>query len=183
MAPRRRPRTLLIPPRQHCWVESDAYDRSAFATLRGDAPSLAAVLEAGGMLVPHFDALLEDIFCLLFKLEPRLRPPAEVAPAAALNRTLLDAFRDHPLLEHLRVRTQLEEIQAGLGTLLVGRACSPCCETSASSAAATSLTCGTSHARRTSSAAGRRRRATWTVSRAKARRPPGRGRMPPMLPG
>jgi uncharacterized protein with von Willebrand factor type A (vWA) domain len=126
MAPRRRspavapPRTVLIPPRQHCWVESDAYDRSAFAALVADAPTLAEVRAAGGTLVPHFDALLEDVFCLLFKLEPRFRPDAEVARAAAFNHTLLDAFRDHPLLEHLREQTQLDETQAGLGTLLVG---------------------------------------------------------------
>ena len=113
-------RSVLIPPRQHCWVESDAYDRSAFATLCADSPSLAGVLEAGGALVPHFDALLEDVFCLLFKLAPRLRPAAEVATAAALNRVLLEDFHGHPLLEHLRTQTQLDETQAGLGTLLIG---------------------------------------------------------------
>ena len=78
------PRTVLIPPREHCWVESDAYDRSAFAALVADAPSLAAVVDAGGRLVPHFDALLEDVFCLLFKLEPRWRDADQVARASAL---------------------------------------------------------------------------------------------------
>src|SRR5207249_9580215 len=115
-----RPRTVFIPPDEHCWIESDAYDRSAFAALIADAPSLARVAEDGGTLVPHFRALLEDVFCLLFKLEPRLRPAEAVAPAAALNRTLLEAFHGHPLLEHLRERTQLDETQAGLGTLLIG---------------------------------------------------------------
>src|SRR5438477_2653353 len=111
-------RTVLIPPREHCWVESDAYDRSAFAALAADSPSLTALVEAGGTLVPHFAPLLEDVFCLLFKLEPRFRTAAEVGPSAALNRTLLEAFRDHPLLDHLREQTQLDEPQAGLGTLL-----------------------------------------------------------------
>jgi len=110
-----RPRTVLVPPDEHCWIESDAYDRSAFATLLADAPTLARVAEDGGTLVPHFRALLEDVFCLLFKLEPRLRPAEAVAPAAALGRTLLEAFHGHPLLEHLRERTQLDETQAGLG--------------------------------------------------------------------
>jgi uncharacterized protein with von Willebrand factor type A (vWA) domain len=113
-------RTVLIPPREHCWVESDAYDRSAFATLRAQAPSLDALAEEGGALVPHFAALLEDVFCLLFKLEPRFRPADAVAAAAVLNRTLLDAFHDHPLLQSLRPQTQLDETQAGLGTLLIG---------------------------------------------------------------
>ena len=114
------PRTVLIPPDERCWVESDAYDRSAFAGLVAGSSSLAKVAEDGAAIVPHFASLLEDVFCLLFKLEPRLRGPEAVAPAAALNRVLLDAFHGHPLLEHLRERTQLDETQAGLGTLLIG---------------------------------------------------------------
>jgi hypothetical protein len=111
---------VLIPPNQHCWVESDAYDRSAFAALSADSPSLTEMAEAGGRLVPHFDALLEDVFCLLFKLEPRLRSADAVSQAAPLNRALLESFHDHPLLEHLRERTQLDEVEAGLATLLLG---------------------------------------------------------------
>jgi uncharacterized protein with von Willebrand factor type A (vWA) domain len=114
------PRTVLIPPSEHCWVESDAYDRSAFGNLVADSASLAELVETGGRLVPHFRELVEDVFCLLFKTEPRVRRPEEVAPAAALNRALLDAFRDHPLLEHLRGETQLDETQAGLATVLIG---------------------------------------------------------------
>jgi len=124
--PRRRParrgpaRAVLIPPNQRCWVESDAYDRGAFAALLADSPSLAETAEAGGRLVPHFAALLEDVFCLLFKLEPRLRPADAVSQAVPLNRALLESFHDHPLLEHLRERTQLDEVEAGLATVLLG---------------------------------------------------------------
>jgi uncharacterized protein with von Willebrand factor type A (vWA) domain len=113
-------RTVLIPPRQHCYVESDAFDRSAFAALVEDAPSLKQVLDAGGALVPHFRELLEDVFCLLYKLEPRWRDPSEVAPAAALNRVLLDALREHPLLAHVHGDTQLDEVASGIATVLIG---------------------------------------------------------------
>src|SRR5256884_7062079 len=51
---------------------------------------------------------------------PGLWPAEAAAPAAALNRTPLEAFHGHPLLAHLRERTQLDETQAGLGTLLIG---------------------------------------------------------------
>src|SRR5206468_4043800 len=112
-------RAVLIPPSERCWIESDAYDRTAFAALLADAPTLAKVVEDGETLVPHFRGLVEDIFCLLFKLEPVFRKPEEVAPAAALNRALLEALRGHPLLEHLRERTQLVEAEAGLGALLM----------------------------------------------------------------
>src|SRR2546429_4558928 len=50
---------------------------------------------------------------------PGLWPAEAAAPAAALNRTPLEAFHGHPLLEPLRERTQLDETQAGLGTLLI----------------------------------------------------------------
>jgi uncharacterized protein with von Willebrand factor type A (vWA) domain len=115
-----RPRTVLIPPDEHCWIESDAYDRSAFAGLLAETPALAALVESGGALVPHFAALLEDVFCLLFKLEPRRRADGEVGPSAALNRSLLESLQQDPLLEQLREHTQLDEAQAGLGALLLG---------------------------------------------------------------
>lgn len=114
------PRSLLLPPRQHCWIESDAYDRNVFARLAEETPSLRALAERGGRLVPHFAALLEDLFCLCFKLEPRWRAADAVAPSAALNRTLLAALRDHPLLAALREETQLEETKAALATVLLG---------------------------------------------------------------
>jgi uncharacterized protein with von Willebrand factor type A (vWA) domain len=101
-------------------VESDSYDRSLFATLAAESPSLRALVEEGGHLVPHFRELVEDLFCLLFKLDPRFRDADAVAPSAALNRTLLDAFREHALLAHLRTQTQLDEAEAGLGTVLIG---------------------------------------------------------------
>ena len=114
------PRTVLLPPRQHCWIESDAYDRSTFARLVDETPSLRALQARGSAVVPHFDALLEDLFALCFKLEPRWRAEDEVAPSAGLNRILLGALRDHPLLATLREDTQLEEARAGLATVLMG---------------------------------------------------------------
>src|SRR5262249_497301 len=113
-------RNILLPPRQHCWIESDAFDRSTFAALVAETPSLAALLERGAALVPHARELLEDLFCLLYKLEPRWRSAEEVAGAAALNRELLAGLRDHPLLESVRGESQLDEVKAGLGALLLG---------------------------------------------------------------
>jgi len=56
------PRSVLIPPDEHCWVESDAYDRSAFAGLVAGSSSLARIAEDGAAIVPHFASLLEDVF-------------------------------------------------------------------------------------------------------------------------
>lgn len=114
------PRSVPVPPRQHCWIESDGYDRTAFAELVAATPPLGTLTEEGGAVIPHFRELLEDVFCLLFKLEPRRRRPEEVAPAAALGGALLDTLEGHPGLAALRTETQLDEAQAGLGTLLLG---------------------------------------------------------------
>src|SRR5262249_38735293 len=91
-----------------------------FTALVADTRPLAELIERGGALVPHFRELTEDIFSLLFKLEPRWRETGEVAPSAALNRELLAGLRDHPLLESVRMESQLDEVKAGLGTLLLG---------------------------------------------------------------
>lgn len=113
-------RSRLLPPREYCWIESDAYDRDAFARLVEDTPSLRALVERGRLVVPHFESLLEDLFCLYFKLEPRWRPADAVAPSAGLNRTLLLALHDHPVLHALRDETQLDETRAALATVLMG---------------------------------------------------------------
>ena len=113
MSPRRRPaptvpasRTVLIPPREHCWIESDAYDRSAFAGLVADAPSLAALIEAGSPLLPHFRELLEDVFCLLFKLEPRFRTPETVAAATVRGMRLAGSIGNRPAV--VEARSEIE---------------------------------------------------------------------------
>ena len=113
------PRTVLIPPRQHCWVESDAYDRSAFAALAPTRRRLPRCSSAAACSCPTSASSLEDVFCLLFKLQPSWRAADEVALASALNRELLAALRDHPLLESVRAESQLDEVKAGLGTLLL----------------------------------------------------------------
>jgi uncharacterized protein with von Willebrand factor type A (vWA) domain len=113
-------RSILLPPNEHCWIESDAYDRSAFAAVCTGSPALDGILETGNTLVPHFRPLLEDVFCSLFKLTPQMRAPTAVAPAAAFNRTLLESLRGHVAHEVLHAETQLDEVQSGLATVLLG---------------------------------------------------------------
>jgi hypothetical protein len=76
-------------------VETDSFDRDAFARSLRALPGREELLEHGGRLLPHFEALLEDLFAALFKLVVRLRP-AEQAPAsvdAAANGTRRDVER------------------------------------------------------------------------------------------
>ena len=109
----------IITLQQH-WVESDAYDHATFEKLKLDSPSLQALQESGSKLLPHFDAFLLDLFALLFKMNIVVYADEDVVPSAGFYRLLLDQLRSTPVLEVLRQQTVLEEMRAGLATLLLG---------------------------------------------------------------
>lgn len=125
MAPKRKPkppkrRTVTLLPAETCWIESDAYDRRVFGALRAEAPSLKAVEEAGATFLPHFDSLLQDLFCVLFKANVVRRQERELLPSALFNRTFLMALTQGELYPILREMTLLDEAKSGLCTLLLG---------------------------------------------------------------
>jgi uncharacterized protein with von Willebrand factor type A (vWA) domain len=105
--------------RRH-WIESDSYDRAVFAGLKADSPSLQALEESGGRLLPHFGEFLLDLFAVLFKMNTVVYPAEDVVPSAAFYRLLLDQVRATPALDVLRQQTVLDEARAGLATLLLG---------------------------------------------------------------
>ncbi len=113
------------------WIESDSYDRAVYEQLRAASPSLQGLEESGASLLPHFRALLRDLFCALFKYNIVFFKADDVLPSAAVNREFLTAF--HPLggqggmkektgelANLLREATVLDEGQAGLATVLLG---------------------------------------------------------------
>jgi uncharacterized protein with von Willebrand factor type A (vWA) domain len=124
MPPRRTPTPagrLFEPlPKNTFWIASDAYDRRVWEHLRAESPSLREVEEKGGVLLPHFGSLLQDIFCLLFKYNVKYRDDAEVVPSALLNRNFLCAIHQGAQYEFLREQTLLHEAHAGLSTLILG---------------------------------------------------------------
>lgn len=115
----RSPRHFIVPPDEACWVESDSYDRSAFARLCQDSPSLQEVIDTGTTLLPRFGALVEDLFNVCFKNNVIFRDAAAVAPSAQPNRPFLAALASSPAVGALRHQTVLDEVQAGLGALLL----------------------------------------------------------------
>ena len=107
-------------PQDSCWVESDAYDRRVYRQLRSDSPSLHALEESGGMFLPHFASLLQDLFCILFKYNVSLRKESEVLPSALLNERFLKSVTQGSQYDFLREQTVLNEARAGLSTLHLG---------------------------------------------------------------
>ncbi len=113
--PAQRPAAL----RRH-WIESDAYDRSTLDRLQADSPSLRALAESGGKLLPHFDGFLLDLFALVFKMNIVVYPEEEVVASAAFYRILLVQLRATAALETVRRQTVLDEARAGVAALLLG---------------------------------------------------------------
>jgi uncharacterized protein with von Willebrand factor type A (vWA) domain len=105
---------------QHHWIESDSYDRTTFARLTADSPSLQALLESGSKLLPHFDGFLLDLFALLFKMNIVVHRSDAVIPSATFFRLLIDQLLATPVIEMLRRQTVLDESRAGLATVLLG---------------------------------------------------------------
>ena len=126
--PRRRAKkksSFSLPPPQPLpdnvyWVESDSYDRAVYGQLRAASPSFQRLEESGAQLLPHFRALLRDLFCALFKYNVVFFKTDDVLPGAAVNRELLTALHSGELANLLREATVLDEGQAGLATLLLG---------------------------------------------------------------
>ncbi len=115
------PRRRYVPvvPTNASWFESDSYDRRTWNEIVADAPSIADLAESGQRLVPHFGALVLDLFFALFKMNPVLRKSADVRHAAALNRTILEQIVPSAPFQALRSRTALEEDKAAIAAIVM----------------------------------------------------------------
>lgn len=115
-----RPLHVPAPPDGASWLESDSYDRRAWNELGASAPAIRDLVESGEKLVPHFGALLEDLFLGLFKYNLVWLKPDAVRRSAMLNRTVLDELIPTPGFEMLKSRTLLEEDKAVIAALVLG---------------------------------------------------------------
>ena len=101
-------------------VESDSYDRAAIARLRRQSRAWRDLDEQGSRLVPHFDHLLDDVFCALFKYNVIDLPEQGMPGAASLARRVVRDLREGAAYAALRPETLLDEAQAGLATVSIG---------------------------------------------------------------
>jgi uncharacterized protein with von Willebrand factor type A (vWA) domain len=119
---KRKVRPVYVPvvPEEALWLECDSYDRRAWKDIQAGAPTIAELIEAGENLVPHFGALLQDIFLGLFKYNLVWLGSDNVRRSAVLNRTILRELIASPPFEALKVRTLLEEDKAAIAALALG---------------------------------------------------------------
>ena len=117
-----KPRRLYIPvvPAGASWIESDSYDRRAWSDIGLAAPAIGELVESGRRLVPHFGALLGDLFFGLFKYNLVWLKTDAVRRSAMLNHTILEQLIPSPGFEMLKARTLLEEDKAVIAALVLG---------------------------------------------------------------
>jgi len=115
-------RSLYVPkvPANASWLESDSYDRRAWAELGLTAPTIRELIGSGEKLVPHFGALLQDLFFGLFKYNLVWLKPDAVRRSASLNHEILDHLLLSPGFEMLKTRTLLDEDKAVIAALVLG---------------------------------------------------------------
>ncbi|SRR5579875_319875 len=117
-----KPRRVYMPvlPPGTLWIENDAYDRRAWSEIVADTPAIVELVETGSRLVPHFGALLQDLFLALFKVNLIWQPTDAVRKSAVLNRTILDTVVPSAPFEALKNRTTLEEDKAAIAAMVLG---------------------------------------------------------------
>jgi len=117
-----KPRPLYVPrvPSTASWLESDSYDRRAWGELGLSSKPIGQLIEDGETLVPHFGALLQDLFFGLFKYNLVWLKPDDVRRSAVLNRTILEQVLPSAAFAMLKERTLLEEDKAVIAALVMG---------------------------------------------------------------
>jgi uncharacterized protein with von Willebrand factor type A (vWA) domain len=101
-------------------VLRDAYDEHAFQSLLIENSRLRRCSRRGETKLHSFPALLDDLFCLLFKLRPRLVDRNLIRPAFQVNRYLIARLAGEPRLKALHADTALDERKAAAATASVG---------------------------------------------------------------
>jgi uncharacterized protein with von Willebrand factor type A (vWA) domain len=103
---------------RHC-VFRDAYDEAAFDAFLDENPRLEECSRRGAAKLRSFPALLLDVFCLLFKLRPRVIDRSRIRPAFQVNRYLIARLAGESHVQRLRAGTALCEEAAAEATVSV----------------------------------------------------------------
>jgi uncharacterized protein with von Willebrand factor type A (vWA) domain len=100
-------------------VEDDSLDRAEFARLVGEGGALASCAELGAPLLPHFRALLADLFASLYKLVRVRFPAAEMRPSVRVHGLVLDRLEETGALARLRESSELDVVRSALAVAVI----------------------------------------------------------------
>lgn len=103
-------------------VLSDSYDREAWQRARRALQKeLDELCARGNRLLPHFDALVEDLFSALFKLVVQIVPAEQAPKSTLLSREVLKALLGADAFRELKEETSLDLVRSTQGALALAR--------------------------------------------------------------
>lgn len=117
--PPHRPRAGVVPaPDRHtAAVVADRFDRITWRDTYEQSAGLRELAQELGARHHHAPDLLIDTFLAAYKLAPRLRPPAEMAPSRLLNHRVISSLVESPDFAELRRDTAGDPYTAAMAVL------------------------------------------------------------------
>ena len=103
-------------------VYSDRYDRRAFEEIKAKSISLQALEQNGVKRVKTYPPLLMDLYSILYKADPWLKPENQTRPSERVNRMLVKKVMDTQQYAELREYTYLDEFASSMAVLVLGEA-------------------------------------------------------------
>jgi len=103
-------------------VYSDRYDRRTFASIKAKASKLQELEDKGLGRLPTYSPLLMDLYSILYKADPYLKPKEQVKASERVNRTLVEKVMDTKQYPELRGCTYLDEFASSMAVLTLGEA-------------------------------------------------------------
>ncbi|PIN72763.1 hypothetical protein COV21_01170 [Candidatus Woesearchaeota archaeon CG10_big_fil_rev_8_21_14_0_10_45_5] len=103
-------------------VYSDRYDRRTFASIKGRAVKLQGLEEKGLAKLPTYAPLLMDLYSILYKADPEIKPKERVRASERVNRSLVEKVMDTKQYPELRGYTYLDEFASSMAVLTLGEA-------------------------------------------------------------
>jgi uncharacterized protein with von Willebrand factor type A (vWA) domain len=92
-------------------ILADGYDREVFERILAKSEAVDKTKQRLERLLPHGEALLQDLFSALYKLNIVLRPAADVSGTVLIHRRILESVMHSRPLHELRKRTELSEAE------------------------------------------------------------------------
>lgn len=101
-------------------VYGDRYDKRAFTAIKSRASRLQELEQKGIAKVKSYAPLLQDLYNILYKADPWLKPKEQVRASEQVNRGLIQKVMETKQYPELRGYTYLDEFASAMAVLTMG---------------------------------------------------------------
>lgn len=101
-------------------IENDSYDIHTFQSIVKNNKTIRNTASEGEKFYPPFAELHQDLFDALYKYDPKFFEESSIARSHILNMEVMKQIVESPKYKELRNLTRLDEINATVGTEVMG---------------------------------------------------------------